>query len=286
MTGYLALFITSILFGSYGLWIRLIGNELNAYQQIVIRYGLIALLIGIFVFIRHIKFPAKNIPSFNLVLYALSIPGSFILFNLAMLSGKLSVSVVGFYFGVIITGIIIGGLFFKEKFTLIGKISLLFSILGLVFLLLPISRDNLNWGFILGSGSGLVYGVANSFKKKLVGKVPKSYLLLIASIASVIITLLFIGKGPMVPTTLQPSTVFFTIVYALTALLAEYLTLIGFKKTDLNLGSIILSGEIVFAGIIGYLFFHETLSTVELLGITSIFIAIILPSISGLSKRK
>lgn len=287
LVGFVALFISSILFGSYGLWIRILNVELTAYQQIAFRYALGALLLFVFLGLRREKIAVSKIIGWHLGIFSLTVPVSFIFFVSSMINTKISVATVGFYLGTIIVSFILGSVVFKEKIMVITFIDFVLAIIGLFLFLYPISLSTLNWGFLMGVASGICWGIGSVFKKSLQGKVSRLWLLTILSVASVIVTLPFVLAGTHpVPATLNAETLIALVILTVTALGAEYLTIVGFQNYDLNWGSIILSGEIVFAGLIGYLFFRETLTPSEKLGLAFVLAAMTLPQMSLLVKKK
>lgn len=285
--GFLSLLTTSILFGSYGLWIRVLSSALNTYQQIALRYILGSLFLLLIIFIKKEKASFKNISKLHLAVFSFSIPISFIFFNFAMLQAKLSVATVGFYLGTILLGSLLGVLVFKEKLTIINIFSLLSALAGFAFFLMPFSCKNLNLGFICGILSGIIYGIASTFKKYLRGKISRLWLVEISAIATVLFMLpfIFLNQAPS-PQVLSIKVFLTACIFAIIVITAEFLSVVGFQNFDLNWASVILSGEIIFAGLIGYIFYQETLSGVEIIGILFITLAILLPHLNSLVKSK
>jgi drug/metabolite transporter (DMT)-like permease len=64
----------------------------------------------------------------------------------------------------------------------------------------------------------------------------------------------------------------------------SFLTLIGFQNFDLNLGTIIISSELIFAPIFAALAFHEYPSANEIFGGLFIALSIILSNLPGKSS--
>jgi drug/metabolite transporter (DMT)-like permease len=62
-----------------------------------------------------------------------------------------------------------------------------------------------------------------------------------------------------------------TIFFALVIILGSYLTLYGFQNFDVNIGTVIMSTELVFAAIMAYFLFDEVPATHELVGGIVIF---------------
>lgn len=73
-TGFLALLMTSFLFGSYGLWIRILSSGLNTYQQIALRYLLGGLFLFLIIRIKKERISLQNVSKIQLGLFSLAIP--------------------------------------------------------------------------------------------------------------------------------------------------------------------------------------------------------------------
>ncbi len=63
------------------------------------------------------------------------------------------------------------------------------------------------------------------------------------------------------------------IAFAVLQLILNHLLLFGFQHFDVNIGTVILSLELFFAAILGFLIFGEALTANEFLGGIAIFIA-------------
>jgi drug/metabolite transporter (DMT)-like permease len=66
-----------------------------------------------------------------------------------------------------------------------------------------------------------------------------------------------------------------SLVYGLLFLIISYLLLVGFQKTDINIGSMLVSTELFFGPLFAYLMFKESLTTPEIIGSILVIIAVI-----------
>lgn len=274
--GFVSLFITSILFSTYGVFSRLLNEELTVFQQLSFRY-----IIGIF-FVLFIVFFIKKEPlhikkffNINIGFFALLIPISFYFFIRAFVESKLSVSISGFYAGTILSSLFIGRFLLKEKITRKGLIGLMLIFTSFIFL------NNLNFyevtniGILWGLISGVAYGVAN-FIKKNSGKFSKEEMLFVISVATAFfMQILSIINKEVLPNQPSTQTIISLFAFAAIVLSAEYLTILGFRNFNLYLGSIILALEIVFTIFVGIFFFKEFPTHFELIGITLIIASVI-----------
>ena len=278
--GFSSLFITGILFGTYGVWIRILNRELSTYQQIALRFFIGLILVSILILLKRKKRNFSNLPKLKLILMGLIFPIGIILFNFAMLGTKLSIATAGFYLGVVLLSLFVGIIFFNEKLNGRKVLGLLFALGGLAILMLPFDINDLNLGFVYGVGSGVAYGITNSFKKNLKDKVDRHFLVAITALGTTLFMLfLMFLNGETVLPSVSGYVLFVGFIFAIIIMLAEYLTVVGFQNYDLNLGSIVLAAELIFASLFGYFLFQESLTTTEIIGSVCILLAIVVPNL-------
>ncbi|HUW21816.1 MAG TPA: DMT family transporter [Candidatus Bathyarchaeia archaeon] len=269
--GFTSLFISAVAFGSFGIWIRLLNNEMSIYQQIVLRNGF-AFVIAVLVVLLAKQF--RNIEwnkakKLNLFLYTLLVPLSVIAYNISMINTKIVLATFAFYVGTILTGWFAGLLFYKEKLNTEKWLSLILVLVGLGLFAYPFTNSSINLGFVAGVVSGVLDGSANGFRKDLAGKISKFVLVLLTAIGGLIVSGLIMTYFHQSVNYLGfMSTTAWIIGGFFGALLVilNYLLLVGFQNFDLSLGSIVLSLELLFALIFGILIFKEYPSGRELLG--------------------
>jgi len=285
--GFSALFFSSILFSTYGIYSRLLSDQLSVFQQLSYRYFLgIVVVLFIILFIKKEKIQWKKFFNWQILFFAIFIPVSFYLFIQSFLLAKLSVSISGFYAGLLISSIFIGTLVFKEKLSLQSILGVVFIFVGFFFLNNLNILQITNLGLLMGFLSGMAYGVTNYFKKS-AGKFSKEEMLLIIAVSTTVMmqAISFFNHEKLV-TDLSLISILMLIIFIFTALGAEYLTIVGFRNFDMYVGTIVLSLEIVFTVIVGYFFFQEIPTVYETLGIFLIFASVVLSNISSLDVFK
>lgn len=275
--GFLSLLSAGFIFGMFGIFVRLLNNQLSNYQQILFRsvVGFILSLLIIIFLKRKISF--KNISKVNLLLFAISLPLEIILYTLAILKTKIIIAVATLYLGSILFSLISGIIFFKEKITIKKTLAIIFSFIALYCFTFPFSLKNINVGIIYGILSGFLDALSNSFKKHLGGRVDRFLLIAIQMMGTIIVSLglMFYTKTFSMPQ-ISPFILFIGLMFGFFLMLNNYLMLVGFHNFDLNLGTIILSSELLFASIFGYLFYKEIPSINELIGSGLIAFSIII----------
>jgi len=282
--GFFALVSAGFIFGLFGVFVRLLNSELTNYQQIFFRsvVGFILALGIIILFKRKISF--KKISLINLLLFAISLPLTIVFYTLSILKTKIILAVATLFLGSILFSLISGILFFKEKLTLKKCLAIISSIVALYYFTTPFSLTTINIGLVFGILSGFMDALSNSFKKHLGGRVDRFLLISIQMMGTIIVSfiLMFYTKTIFIP---QISLFIFGIglIFGFFLMLNNYLMLVGFHNFDLNLGTIILSSELVFASFFGYLFYHEIMTFNEYIGSSLIIFSII---ISNLNFKK
>lgn len=276
--GFFSLLSAGFIFGIFGVFVRLLNSELTNYQQIFFRsaVGFILALGIIILFKRKISF--KNISLINLLLFAISLPLTIVFYTLSILKTKIILAVATLFLGSIMFSLISGILFFKEKLTLKKCLAIISAILALYYFTVPFSLTNINIGLVYGILSGFMDALSNSFKKHLGGKVDRFFLISIQMVGIIIVSLvlMFYTKTFFIP---QVSLFIFAVglLFGFFLMLNNYFMLIGFHNLDLNLGTIVLSSELIFASFFGYLFYREIPTFNESIGSCLIAFSIILP---------
>ncbi|MFA6081261.1 MAG: DMT family transporter [Patescibacteria group bacterium] len=265
--GFLSLLLAGFLFGIFGVLVRILNSELSNYQQIFFRSVVGLILASLIIYILKRKISFKNISLINLFFFAISLPLSIIFYTLAILKTKIMLAVATLFLGSILFSLISGVLFFKEKITVKKILAILTSILALYYFTIPFSLTNINIGLIFGILSGFADALSNSFKKHLGGKADRFLLIAVQMVGTMAVSFILMSytKTLTLPQ-ISPYIFIIGLLFGLGLLVNNYLMLIGFGNFDLNLGTIILSSELLFASIFGYLFYKEIPTVNEVIG--------------------
>ena len=288
--GFISLLGTALLFGSTGIWIRILSTHLTVYQQIMLRNaaGVVVSLLVILLNGRLASLKNKNLPIAALLALSVTVPLT-ILFNaIAILHLKISVATFMFYAGEILLSYLFGVLIFKERMTRLKIVSLLIAFVGLSCFLYPFSWTLINWSILWGLAAGGVGAVANIFRKSLSQTIDRLVLVLLGLMGGVVLSgILLVTSREVTPFTLQlPGYIWVVgIGFGILLVVSNFWMMTGFKNFDLGLGGLVLSAELFFATIFGFLFLHETPLPNELIGGTLIFIAVLLSNEGFLKHR-
>lgn len=266
--GFLSLLLCALIFASFSIWVRLLSVELLPYQQIGFRNAL-ALIISIMVIVitRQSFRTIRAVSPWWLLAYTLTFPIAVVLYTLSVLQVPIMTTIFGLYLGSLITSLFVGVSIFKEAVTLPKMISLVLVLIGLITYMYPFQSEMLSVGLVLAIASGGFDALANSFRKFLAGKIDRFVLVSLQMIGGLCVALLlmFIFHQTALPT-LSPIAWLIGLIFGLSLVAISYLTLVGFSNFDLNLGTIVLSTELFFAALLGYLIFKEAATLPQIVG--------------------
>lgn len=272
--GYLSLLLAALIYASFGIYIRVLNQDLSPYQQILFRGVIGFVLATALTLLLKRKFSIRGISKKALLGYMLIFPVAVILYVFSILNTKIATTLFGYYVGTLMTSLVIGKFFFKEPIHLIKKLSMLLTLVGLAVYTYPLSAESFNLGLILALMAGFFDAFANGLRKYVAGKLDRIVLVALqlfgVAIVAVPFVLLTLDQG--LPT-ISPISWLVGIWFGLMLLAINYLLLYAFSRFDLNLGTIVLSSELFFAAVMAFFVFGETIKLTELAGALLIVIA-------------
>lgn len=151
-----------------------------------------------------------------------------------------------------------------------------FILLAVVAFTDPFKNFNIQIGFIYGIISGIFQTIASSYQKILGKSTNRISLLFIQTLTGVFVAasvLTYTGNPLLVA--LPDTPILVSIIFGAIFLAISYLFLVGFKYTNLNTGSILVSSELFFGPFFAYTLISEKLGITEVVGGLLIAISII-----------
>lgn len=279
--------LVGILFGLSGVIAKYFSDTLNAYQVVEYRFAiaLVAVLVIVAIMRKSIHF--GNHDKKTLLAYAVSFPISVVLFTLAIFNTSVALAVFSFYIATLVSSFILGRIFFGERIHIYKQIALGIVLVAVYVFTDPLGTSSLGVGFLLGIAAGVVQGIASSFQKKLSSSTDKLSLLVIQTVSGMILAILvlFVIQQPLF-VSLSGFEWFIAVIFGVSMLAIIYLFLVGFKYTNLNTGSIIVSSELLFGPLFALLLLGEKLGTHIIVGGILIAIATIFSHITDPRKKK
>ncbi|HSX18569.1 MAG TPA: DMT family transporter [Candidatus Saccharimonadales bacterium] len=287
LKGFLALFATGIIFGSFSIYIRLLSSHVTAYQQIFLRNLVALVLILAIIFVLKKQFSFRGHSKLILLGFTFLFPIGVILFVLSVLQTQIITAVFGVYLGSVISSLIVGIVFFKEKLTALKLLVLTLVLTGLVIYVWPISVNSLlSKGLLLAVGTGLADTGSNSLRKYLGEKIDKFVLVSLHAMGGMILSLvLIVASGQFGVVNMPIESWLVVLIFGLSLIAVYYFTLVGFSNFDLHLGTVVLSSELFFGPLFAVIFFREYPTTFQIIGASLIMLAIVALNTNLFSRR-
>lgn len=276
-SGAEALFASMLIYSFSGVMIREIGTMWGNSTQVAVRFAPVFLLLIVYGLITKniAKIPKQKLG------YAVGLSIGFTLVVLFFTSSILHTTIANtlftFFATNMITSFILGTFWLKEKVTTTKIIAILFALAGLsVYANAFLSLD---LGIVFAAIAGFSDGVCNVFRKKLRGVDNKAVLRLQYGVGTIVTVAVALISGEQIVRTITPGAIIVTVIFACAILAAANLLLYGYQHFDVNIGSVILSSEIVFGALLGWIFYKEVPAAHELLGGALILIGAVLSAL-------
>ncbi len=277
--GFLSLLSTSFIYGVFGIFVRYLNYYATGSQLTLLRSFIVALVVLLILFYR--KLSPLNVPrKFLLHIFFLSFTfgATIFLFTYAVLTTTLAKATFSFYSTTLITSLIASIFIFKEGFSIKKRLSFILAMFGVILFVYPSGIQAIDIGMSFTAIAGISDVITNSMKKTLSGKVDRFILVFYQMLAGIVvgITLLIGYREYTLLHSFTPEAVGMLLFFSLNFFLLSYLTIYGFQHFDLNLGTIVLSLEFVFASLAGYFLYHEQLSFYQIIASISLIVSIIM----------
>jgi drug/metabolite transporter (DMT)-like permease len=283
--GALFVALSSLFFGSYGIWSRLIGSQIGNLVQVYARSLIILLIIVPIGLVTHsIKKVDRKDWKWILV-YTLA--GSLTVAPIFYAYNRIGIgsATLLFYASFTIISFIIGPAFFGEKISRDKIIALFFSLIGL-YLIFDLS---LQQNSLLAALAAILAGSAGGVEVAFTKKVSNNYSTLQLNIFTWLVIFVFhlagslsVGEGLPIPTL---SVAWLAVLgYAIASLAAFSFVVIGYRYVQPGIGALTGLLEIIFGIVFGIVFFSESLTWQIALGSVFILAAAALPNIVDLIK--
>ena len=274
------------MFGSYGVWSRLIGESFGVFYQGWSRGLLISfVLFPILLFGKQIV-PIRKADWKWLFVFlfftSLTQAPLFYAFN----HMDIGTATLLFYVTMMLTMYIVGLLFLGEKLNRIKIISFVLASVGLYI----IFSFSIVAFALLAALMAILNGVASggevSFSKKLSGSYSPLYLSwlswLIIAITNAPVSF-FLGEQQHLPS--FEIVWLYQIGYAIASVLGFWLIIKGLKSVEASIGGLLGLLEIVFSILLGIMIFNEGLTEKTIIGGVIIIFAAALPHVVELAKK-
>lgn len=282
-SGAISLILSAAIYGSFGLLIQWMGADMSVMNQIVFRYSLtLVVILVLFAVVKpRIVVPRNSWPV--LILFAGLMQGSIWSFTQGAVLTSISSLLGSFYIGSIATSSILGVLVFKDRVEIKSWIGTLFAVAGLYAL----AHESTNMtGVIFGLIAGMAESMTQAIRKYLNDVSPGGILL--TSVFGVLLYSLLVSiysdiqlHAPILMGTWVAGSLF-AVLLVIVNLAVTY----GFRRVSMNVGSIIMSSELLFGMVMSALLLSVRPSINEMVAATSIMVSIIIQNVGVESDNR
>lgn len=286
--GYLAILFSALLFGTYGIWSRLMGETFEPFYQAWSRSILIIILMLPFMaacksFRRIERKDWPHAGVFILFCVFTQVP-IYYAFNHAPIG---TVQLI-FYALFVITAYLVGKIYLGEHINRIKLLSMLLAFAGLAIVFGASVAIFAPIGLALAALNGIASGGEVSSSKRLSGKYPPALLIFWGWIFTLITHLplsLLTGETQHMPQLNEDW--LWLVVYAIVNIGAFWFVVAGFRFVDASIGSLVGLTEVLFGMLFGAILFSEALTWSVGIGGACIILAAMLPDLlSIIAKRR
>lgn len=284
--GILLILISSLMFGSYGVWSRLIGPSFGVFYQGWTRGLILSLILLPMLFYRKQFVPILRKDWGWLVVFLIFTSATQAPLFYAFNHMDIGSATLLFFVTMLLTMYTVGFIFLKERFTRVKVISFIMAIIGL-YTIFSFSMEKFS---VLAASMAIINGIASggeiAFSKKLSGSYSPLYLTALSWLIIVPtngLLSLVLGEVQVIPS--------FNIVwlwqfgYVVASLFGFWFVIAGLKYVEASIGGLIGLLEVVFSISFGILIFGENLTQRVILGALLILLAASLPYIYDLINK-
>lgn len=286
--GIFFMLLSSLLYGSYGVWARLLGPVFPTFFQSWTRAFLILLIL--FVILRVKKIPLKIYRKDWKLFGLLGACTSLTLAPVYYAFNHMDISLVTliFYSSIVIANYVFSFIMFKEKITYVKKFALVQSLIGIVLLYsFVISTNFTALAFIAATVNGIATALEFLFSKKLTETYDAIFIMFVAYVfiflSNLIISLIL--KEPM-PFTAPAKYWGYQTGFLLAALGAYYFGIRGYEYLTATMAGLISVSEAVFGLLLGLIFFGDKFDSFRIAGAFVILTAMLLPKLGEMDINK
>jgi len=281
--GFYLVLLSSLMFGSYGVWSRLMGDYFGPFYQGWTR-GLIILLILVPYLLwkkQIVPIKRKDWGWFATFMCFTSLTQAPLYYAFNHLD--IGTATVLFYAAMLLTMYVVGFSFLGEKLTKVKVIAFLVACLGLFvtfsFSLLSFSLFAASMAIL----NGVASGTEVSSSKKLTGHYSALYVTWLSWLMVVLTNLpvsIMLGETQFIPTLSIEWA--YQLGYIVASLIAFWAVIEGFKYIEASIGGLLGLLEIIFGILFGILLFQEVLTLRMGIGTLLVISAAALPHIAQL----
>ena len=265
ISGSEALLGAAFLFAFTNVLVREMASMWGDQAQVAVRFALVWLIL--FVFIRFKKDNKTVVPvskRTTAIAYSVVAALSILFFTLSVQATTIANTLFTSNATELFVAFLLGSILLKEKITAKKLIAIGLAVVGLILYSDSILVGSV--GVIFGMLGGGTTALCNVLAKKLKGVDLGAIMRLQFGLGAMfMIVLTFIFSPNDILRTVSIEGVLATVAFALILIVATRLVLYGFQNSDINIASVILSSQLAFGALLGFIVYRETLAPHELI---------------------
>jgi S-adenosylmethionine uptake transporter len=278
--------LSSVFYGAYGVWYKLLGDYFGAFTQAALRHAITAaILVGFAICLKKLEHVhwRRDARWFALSAFTAAIIPS--AWYYAVLHSGVGVSAVLLYVGLVIGMFFFGWWFSNERFTRDKALATALGMTGTLLIFAP----HLGGGSWLALMAAFIGGFASGLNVVASKKMPYNG----SQTAAIAWTLGLLVNVPFIFIFGEPLDVFhwdiswlYLLIFGVTSVVASWSLIQGVKLIEAGAAGILGLLEIVFGVLFGVVLFGERPGVVVLLGMILILIAAAIPYFRDYNARK
>lgn len=287
LRGYGIILLSSVLYGTYGLWSRLMGTAFEPFYQAWVRSVVImALMLPPMLASRSFRrIERQDWPHVGLYLF-------FCVFTQVPLYYAFNHAPIGtaqliFYSLFIITAYIVGRVYLGERITRIKLLAMALAFIGMAIVFGAAVSAFAPLGLALAAANGVASGGEISSSKRISEKYPPALLVFLGWLFTLFTHLplsLLLGETQRAPQLSKPW--MWLLIYAAINAAAFWLSIVGFKSVDASIGSLVGLMEALFSVLFGAVVFGQALTRGIVFGGALVVLAAISPDAANVARAR
>ncbi len=279
LSGGEALLAAAFLFATTNVLVREMADMWGDQAQVAARFALVWLILMVFAYFRGTKTSIPRSKMVPAVMYSVLAASGILFFTLSVQMTTIANTLFTSNATELFVAFLLGTILLNEKLTRRKLIAIALAVVGLAFYADSILVGSA--GIIFGLLGGATTALCNLLAKKLKGVDLGAIMRMqfgLGAIFMIVLTLLFSPTDIVRTVTVEGIAV--TVLFALILIVATRLVLYGFQHSDINIASVILSSQLAFGALLGFLVYQEVLAGNEIISGILIACAAIIGSIA------
>ena len=285
--GIILILFSSLLFASYGVWAKLIGDGMDPFFQGWSRAVIISLALLPFLYYKKLIVPIKREHWKWFAIFLFFTAGTQAPLFYAFTHMDIGSATLLFFVSMLLTMYTVGFFFLGEQMSRVKLASFVLACAGMYF----IFSFSLVAFTLLAALMAMLNGVASGGEISFSKKFSDSYSTLYITWLSWVVILItnapigvLLGENIILPS--LDMVWVWQLGYTIASMLAFWLIIEGLKYVEAGVGGLLGLLEIAFAVLLGIVLFNEELTTKVIIGSALILIAASLPHLKELLKLK